>query len=99
MLNFIRYNPAPTLSKVKCPVLAVIGSKDLQVPADVNIPAIENALKNGGNKHFTVNELPGLNHLFQECQTGSPNEYAEIEQTMSPVLLETVASWIKTITK
>lgn len=99
MLNFIRYNPAPTLEKVKCPVLAINGSKDLQVPANVNLPAIENALKKGGNKKGTIKELPGLNHLFQECNTGLPKEYAEIEQTISPVALETMANWIKAITK
>ncbi len=95
MLYFIRYNPAPMLAKVKCPVLAVIGSKDLQVPSQANLTAIENALIKGGNKNITVKELPGLNHLFQESKTGSPNEYAEIEQTISPLLLETVMKWIK----
>ena len=96
MLNFIRYNPAPTLEKVKCPVLAINGSKDLQVPANVNLPAIEKALTKAGNKQFKVKELPGLNHLFQECKTGLPTEYAEIEQTVSPLALETIAGWIKT---
>jgi len=96
MLNFIRYNPAPTLEKVQCAVLAINGSKDLQVPASVNLPAIEKALKKSGNKHFTVKELPGLNHLFQECKTGLPAEYGEIEQTVSPLALETMTGWIKT---
>lgn len=99
MLNFIRYNPAPMLEKVKCPVLAINGSKDLQVPPSVNLPAIENALKKGGNKKVTIKELPGLNHLFQECTTGSPKEYAEIEQTISPLALETITNWIKQIIK
>jgi len=99
MLNFIRYNPALMLEKVKCPVLAINGSKDLQVPAGVNLPAIEKALKKGGNKNGTIKELPGLNHLFQECKTGLPKEYAEIDQTMSPVALETIANWIKGIVK
>jgi len=97
MLNFIRYNPASMLEKVKCPVLAINGDKDLQVPSKVNLPAIENALKKGGNKKATIKELPGLNHLFQECKTGSPNEYAEIEQTMSPLALETITNWIKSV--
>jgi len=97
MLNFIRYNPASMLAKVKCPVLAINGDKDLQVNSKINLPAIENALKKGGNKNVTVKELPGLNHLFQECKTGSPNEYAEIEQTMSPVALETMTNWIKSV--
>jgi hypothetical protein len=95
MLNFIRYNPAPMLGKVKCPVLAINGSKDLQVPSSVNLPAIENALKKGGNTKSTVKELPGLNHLFQECTTGLPKEYSEIEQTISPLALQTMGDWIK----
>jgi len=97
MLNFIRYNPAPTLEKVTCPVLAINGDKDLQVPSNVNLPAIEKALKKGGNNKGTIKELPGLNHLFQQCKTGLPSEYAEIEQTISPVALEVMASWIKGI--
>jgi hypothetical protein len=99
MMNFIKYNPAPTLEKVKCYVLALNGSKDLQVPSKVNLPAIENALKKGGNKKYTIKELPGLNHLFQECTTGLPKEYSEIEQTISPIALETMTNWIKEIIK
>lgn len=95
MLYFMRYNPTPTLEKVKCPVLAINGSKDLQVPAEINLQTIEKALKKAGNKKYVVKELAGLNHLFQECKTGSPNEYAEIEQTISPVALETMLKWIK----
>ncbi len=95
MMNFIKYNPEPTLEKVKCAVLAINGSNDLQVPANVNLPAIENALKKGGNKNYTVKELPGLNHLFQECTTGLPSEYSTIEQTISPVALKTMLNWIK----
>lgn len=97
MLNFIRYNPAPMLEKVKCPVLAINGSKDLQVPSDVNLKAIENALNKGGNKNFTIKEMPNLNHLFQECKTGSPNEYAGIEQTISPSALDAILTWIKSL--
>lgn len=95
MLNFIKYNPAIILEKVKCPVLAINGDKDLQVPSKVNLPEIEKALKKGGNKKVTIKELAGLNHLFQECTTGLPAEYAQIEQTFSPVALETIKNWIK----
>lgn len=95
MLNFIRYNPAPMLEKVKCPVLAINGSKDLQVPSEVNLKAIENALNKGKNKNFTIKEMSNLNHLFQECKTGSPNEYAGIEQTISPSALDAILTWIK----
>ena len=62
---FIKYNPAPTLEQVKCPVLAINGEKDLQVPPKENLSAIENALIKAGNKNYEIKMLPGLNHLFQ----------------------------------
>jgi len=99
MLYFIKYDPALALEKVKCPVLAINGDKDLQVPSKVNLPAIEMALKKGGNKQVTTKEFPGLNHLFQECKTGSPSEYAGIDQTFSPVAMDFVAKWILSKTK
>jgi len=99
MLYFIRYNPVFVLEKVSCPVLAINGSKDLQVPAKVNLPAIEKALKKGGNKQVTVLELPGMNHLFQECTTGLPKEYGETDQTISPVALKEISNWIKNTIK
>jgi pimeloyl-ACP methyl ester carboxylesterase len=91
---FLTYDPKPTLRKVTCPVLAINGEKDLQVPPKENLRAIGEALKAGGNKRFTVKELPNLNHLFQTAQTGSPTEYAKIEETISPTALELIASWI-----
>ncbi len=94
MIYFIKHNPAPILEKVNCPVLAINGEKDLQVPAKVNLEAIENALEKGGNKKATTKELPGLNHLFQECETGLPAEYATIEQTFSPIALAEISNWI-----
>ena len=99
MEYFIKYNPVPALEKVKCPVLAVNGEKDLQVPAKENLTAIKNALTKEGNKNITTIEFPNLNHLFQECQSGSPNEYASIEQTFSPIALAEITEWIKTQTK
>jgi len=94
MQYFIKYDPAPTLEKVKCPVLAINGEKDLQVPPKENLEAIKKALEKGGNKKATTKELPKLNHLFQECETGSPNEYAVIEQTFSPIALTEILNWI-----
>jgi dipeptidyl aminopeptidase/acylaminoacyl peptidase len=99
MQYFISYNPVPTLEKVKCPVLAINGSKDLQVPPKENLEGIKKALNKGGNKNVTTLELPNLNHLFQECSTGSPKEYGTIEQTFSPTAMTVVLNWIKTQTK
>jgi len=95
MLHFIRHDPAAVLQKVGIPVLALNGSNDLQVPAQTNLPAIRAALQAGGNKRVTVQELPGLNHLFQESKTGSIDEYGQLEQTMSPQVLEVITAWIR----
>ena len=91
---FLTYDPATALRKVTCPVLAINGSLDKQVLPSQNLPPIRKALQESGNQHFEVDELPGLNHLFQTAKTGAPAEYAEIEETMSPVALEKMATWI-----
>ena len=90
----VSLKPDQTLRRVKVPVLAVNGSLDLQVNSKENLPAIEKALRAGGNKDVTVQELPGLNHLFQTAKTGSPMEYSTIEETMSPVAMKTISDWI-----
>ena len=94
MIYFLKFDPSTALEKVKYPVLALNVDKDIQVPAEVNLEAIKKALARGGNKKVATKVLPNLNHLFQECQTGSPDEYATIEQTFSPVALEEISSWI-----
>jgi pimeloyl-ACP methyl ester carboxylesterase len=91
---FLTFDPRPTLAKVKCPVLALIGERDLQVPYVENLDAIAAAFKTGGNTNATLAHLPGLNHLFQTATTGSPSEYMSIEETMSPVALKTISDWI-----
>jgi len=95
VLYFLRYDPFPALTKVRCPVLALNGEKDLQVPPKENLAAIEKALKKARNKHVTIREFSGLNHLFQQCTTGSPDEYAGIEQTISPEVLKVISDWIQ----
>ena len=99
MRYFLTYEPGPALEKTKCPVLAINGAMDLQVDPKLNLPKIEAALRTGSNRDFKVQELAGLNHLFQNCTTGSPTEYASIEETLSPLLLEAIGSWLKTRVK
>jgi pimeloyl-ACP methyl ester carboxylesterase len=99
MKNFIRLDPAVYLSKVYCPVLAINGSKDLQVPSQENLEIIENIFENSYNTDVEVLELEGLNHLFQECETGATTEYQTIEQTISPTALEEITNWILTQTE
>lgn len=96
---FLKYDPHPTLTKVRIPVLAITGEKDLQAPPKENLSGIAAALKEGGNKDYTTVMLPQLNHLLQTSQTGLPSEYGEIEETISPVALQTISDWILKRTK
>ncbi len=91
---FLTYDPAPTLAKVRVPVLAINGEFDLQVPPNQNLPLMRQILEDSGNLDYTVEELPGLNHLFQTAVTGAPSEYVRIEETISPVALELMSQWI-----
>ena len=91
---FLAYNPRPTLEKVKVPVLALNGENDSQVSSKENLDLIAAALKAGKNKDFTVKSFPKLNHLFQTSKTGLLDEYGKIEETISPIVLETITDWI-----
>jgi pimeloyl-ACP methyl ester carboxylesterase len=93
--RLLRYDPAPVLKQVRCPVLALNGEKDLQVAADENLEGIRRALNEGGNARVEVVKLPGLNHLFQTAKTGAPSEYGQISETFAPAALEKVSSWIR----
>ena len=91
---FLDYDPVPALQKTTCPLLALTGEKDLQVPPKENLPKIQKALQDAGNKDFQAIELPGLNHLFQHAPTGSVAEYGSIEETFAPEALSVVSDWI-----
>ncbi|MCL6590850.1 MAG: alpha/beta fold hydrolase [Firmicutes bacterium] len=99
MRFYLSYDPRPALRKVKCPVLAINGAKDFQVIPKENLAAIRDALKQGGNPDFQTKELPGLNHLLQTCQTGLPDEYYKIKETIAPIALKTIGDWIVAHTK
>ena len=92
--TFLSLDPAVYLAKVKIPVLAMNGSKDLQVPADDNLSAIGRALESAGNRRFTLLELEGLNHLFQHAGTGLPEEYDNIAETFATEALSAMGDWI-----
>jgi len=91
---FLDYDPLPNLKAVKCPVLALYGQKDLQVSAKVNLPLLQQALKEAGNTQVDVRELPELNHLFQHAYMGTPSEYSAIEETFSPEALGLIVNWV-----
>ena len=91
---FLTYEPATVIEQVTVPVLAINGEKDLQVPYEENLREIEAALQRGGNTNYEIHALPDLNHLFQHSETGSPSEYATIEETWSVDVMELIADWI-----
>jgi fermentation-respiration switch protein FrsA (DUF1100 family) len=96
--NWLRYfmmsDPAQYLERIKCPVLALNGEKDCQVPGERNLKAISAGLEKGGNSEVTAKLLPGLNHLFQSAGTGLPDEYGVIEETISEEVLIIIGDWI-----
>lgn len=91
---FAAYNPQPVLQKLKCPVLALNGSADIQVPAAENLNAIESILKKAANKNFAIHKFDGLNHLFQKCSKCTVAEYGQLENTIEPEVLETIGDWL-----
>ena len=99
MYYFLKYDPTEAIVQTQCPALLLNGSKDLQVIASQNLPAYEKIIAEHGKTNLTLREMPDLNHLFQHCETGSPNEYFTIEETISPEVLEMIVSFIKGIEK
>jgi pimeloyl-ACP methyl ester carboxylesterase len=97
LVYFLKFNPEKYLSKVKIPVLAINGSLDFQVPAKANLAAIRNSLTIAKNKNFETYEFEDMNHLFQECKTGALSEYGQIEQTISPKVLDKMSNWISNL--
>lgn len=92
--EFINVNPSRTLSQIKCPVLALNGTKDKQVNYATNLSALEKGLTNCPH---AIKTMEGLNHLFQHCQTGNIIEYQQIEETISPEVLTLITEWINNL--
>lgn len=99
LLGFYSYDPHQTLSRVKCPVLAMNGDKDVQVTSKENLAALKKALADGENSNYKIIELPNHNHLFQKCQTGKISEYKKVPTTFSDESLTIISEWINTITQ
>ena len=90
---FIDYDPSENIRKTSCPVFALNGDRDCQVISSLNLEAIRRLLP--PSKKNLIKEYPGLNHLFQHATTGLPSEYGQIEETISPEVLQDIAQWIK----
>lgn len=89
---FLKYDPADFLPAVHCPILALNGSLDKQVPAVENLAGLRTLLAD--HDDVTIKSLPGLNHLFQHAKTGALGEYNDIEETFAPGAMKLIADWI-----
>ena len=92
---FMKYDPTDAIVKTNCPALLLNGSKDLQVLVTQNFPVYEKIIAEHGKTNLTLRELPDLNHLFQHCETGLLDEYFEIDETISPEVLEMIVEFVK----
>ena len=99
MRYFLAFDPRPALAAIRVPVLALNGELDVQVDVDQNLTSIAAALEKGGNQNVTIHRLPNHNHLFQRAKTGLVNEYAIIEETISPELLDLIRGWVLSVTQ
>jgi len=93
--SLLEHDPQATLAKVQCPVLALAGGNDIQVAAAENLQAIRSAFRARKTGDITAEELAGLNHMFQTCETGALSEYGRIEETFAPVALSRIGCWIE----
>jgi uncharacterized protein len=91
---FLQFDPEPFLAETKAPILAINGELDIQVTAKENLAGIKETLANNSHPDFETKAYPQLNHLFQPAKTGAITEYAKIEQTIAPIVLEDIAKWL-----
>ncbi|WP_345954741.1 alpha/beta hydrolase [Mucilaginibacter sp. PAMB04168] len=92
---FLGMDPIQYLKKVKCPVLALNGTLDMQVNSEANLASIRSSLQKAGNTHHQEVPMPQMNHFFQKVKTGSTDEYGKTEETVNPLVLQKVSDWIK----
>ena len=92
---FNDYDPTNDIRQIRCPIFALNGDRDCQVISTLCLPALRRLLQ--PSKKHLIKEYPSLNHLFQYCTTGLPDEYSQIEETISPEVLQDIAQWINSL--
>ena len=95
MIKFLSLDIRPLLGDITCPVLALNGTKDIQVDYESNLEALREGLPRSEKNR--IEAIEGVNHLFQHCTTGALSEYRLIEETISPAVLDMMVQWIKGI--
>lgn len=95
MKYFLSTDPQPMIQKFNCKVLALNGTKDVQVLPVPNLAGIKSALAKSKSKKYDVIQIEGLNHLFQHCKTCSPSEYGLLEESFAPEALAIMGKWLE----
>jgi len=90
---FLNYDPGPSWLLLRCPTLAIWGENDVQVLPKLNSAAVQQMVERNPGLEATLVVLPGINHMMQTCTTGLPEEYDEIDETISPDVLDAVRQW------
>lgn len=90
----LAFDPSNTYARLDIPALVLFGKRDPITPYRVHAAAIERAIGQSDQTDTTIESLPYMNHLFQRAKTGSPAEFGQIEEAMSPEALETISEWI-----
>ncbi len=96
---FIKYDPQPDITKLRCSVIALFGGKDVQVLSELNKSALDEAVKKSKAKYYSCKVFPEANHLFQEAGTGSPDEYYGLKKEFVPGFLEYILEEINKANK
>ena len=91
---YLTNNPTISLKQLKVPVLVIHGELDSQVSPKQNLSVIAKSLEEARNRNYKIIEFPKLNHFLQTCETGSILEYGKIEETIAPVVLDTLSEWL-----
>jgi hypothetical protein len=92
MIKLLALDMRPLLGGIQCPVLAINGTKDIQVDCESNLGALRDGLP--ASPKNKIEAIEGANHLFQHCTTGAIAEYRNIEETFAPEALELMVQWM-----
>ena len=92
MRKLLSLDMRPKLGGITCPVLALNGTKDIQVDYESNLGALREGLP--ASPKNKIEAIDGVNHLFQHCTTGAVAEYRNIEETFAPEALELMIQWM-----
>lgn len=92
MREFLAFEAAQYFKKLEkrgVMMLAIHGEKDVQVAPEINSAGFDDY------EYAELYIVEGLNHLMQRCNTCSVTEYGDLEETISPTVLDLMAHWIQ----